>query len=255
MTTKSSLTRASYFLVGVATATICLHALLRFCIPFPTSFNAEDLSFTDHLAIWIRRGMGSLRMLAYLLLAGWIGQLLQKTSLGASRFVRVTLIALSAIGLGLNVWGSYVSFMPTYFLGGIMVSALTIGFLLHPERIKPHDRAELIAFAIVLAFTYIAMDNLMERHRWTDFPAMLAFVYVMLLLAYDPSVQRLMDGRWVKPTVITLSILSFIDVVFGLTRNGFMNIYYLLPVWAVIVQPVVVYPFIWIWRKKHQMSQ
>lgn len=252
MTTQQFLSRSSLFLVGVATAIICLHALLRICIPYPSAFNVEVLSFTDHFAIWIRRGTGSLRMLAYLLLAGWIGQLLQKTSLGSSRFFRVFLITLSAVGLGLYVWGSYICYIPTYFLGGIMISSLTMGLLLQPERIKPHDTAELIALAIVLAFTYIAMDNLMERHRWTDFPAMLAFVYIILQLAYAPAVQRLMDGHWVKPTIITLSILSFIDVVFGLTRSGWMNIYYLLPIWALLIQPVIVYPFIILWQKKHK---
>ena len=255
MKTKASLTYASYFLVGVTTATICLYALLRICIPFPTSFNVEDLSFTDHLAIWIRRGLGSLRMLAYLLLAGWIGQLLQKTSLGSSRFFRTLLIALSVFGLGLYVWGSYVCYIPTYFLGGIMVSAITMGFLLHPECIKQHDTVELIALAVVLTFTYIAMDNMLERHRWTDFPVMLAFVFIMILLAYDPEVQRLMDEHWVKPAIITLSILSFIDVVFGLTRSGWMNIYYLLPVWALFVQPTVVYLFILLYRKKHPQNE
>ena len=50
-------------------------------------------------------------------------------------------------------------------------------------------------------------------------PALLAFLYIELLLAYAPTVHRLMDGRWVKPTIITLSILSFIDVMFGLTRK------------------------------------
>lgn len=252
MTTNDSIARVSFLLVGAATATICLHAVLRICIPFPISFNVDDLSFTDHLVIWICRGLGSLRMLAYLLLAGWIGQLLQKTSLGSSRFFRSLLIALSTVGLGLYVWGSYVCIIPTYFLGGIMVSAITMGFLLHPERIKQHDTVELIALAVVLAFTYIAMDNMLERHRWTDFPAMLAFVYFIILLAYAPEVQRLMNGHWVKSTIITLSILSFIDVVFGLTRSGWMNIFYLLPVWAVAVQPVIIYPFILLWQKKHK---
>ena len=66
----------------------------------------------------------------------------------------------------------------------------------------------------------------------------------MLLLAYAPVVQRLMDGRWLKPTIITLSILSFIAVIIGLTRCRWMSINYLLPVWALLVQPVIVYPFI-----------
>lgn len=192
--------QASFFLVGVATAVICLQSLLWICIPNPVAF-------------------------------------------GTSRFFRILLVALSVLGLGLYAWGSYRNYLPQYFQGGIMVSALTMGFLFHPERVKPHDTAELVALAIVMAISCVALDTL-DRHRWTDFPAMLAFVYFMLLLAYAPVVLSKMDSRWVKPTIITLSILSFIAVVIALTRCRWMSIYYLLPVWALIVQPVIVYPFI-----------
>ena len=253
MNSSTPFSYASRFLVGVAVAVICLQALLRVCLPFPFSFHVEGFTFADHLAIWIRRGMGSLRMLAYLLLAGWIGQLLQRTSLGSSRFLRITLIVLSTLGLGLYVWGSYISYNPPYFLGGLIVSAMTLGLLLHPERIHSHDTAELVVLALVLAVSFIAVDNTAERHQWLVFPASLAFVYLMILLAYAPTVQPLMDGRWVNPTIVTLSILSFIVVVVGLFQTRSLSIYYLLPVWAVLIQPVVVYPFILLWRK-HNVS-
>ncbi len=244
--------RTSRFLVGMAVALICLYAILRACLPFPFSFHVEGYTFADHLVIWIWRGMGSLRFLAYLLLAGWIGQLLQRTALGASRIVRIILIALSAIGLGLYVWGSYICYNPPYFLGGIIVSAMTLGLLLHPERINSHDTAALVILSLVLAVSFIALDNTAERHRWLDFPAALAFVYLMLQLAYAPAVQRLMGGRWVKPTILTLSILSVIIVLVGLLQTRSLSIYYLLPVWAVLIQPVVVYPFILLWRKRNE---
>lgn len=244
--------RTSRFLVGIAVALICLYVVLRACLPFPFSFNVEGYTVADHLVIWIRRGMGSLRFLAYLLLAGWIGQLLQRTALGASRIVRIILIVLSAIGLGLYVWGSYICYTPPYFLGGIIVSAMTLGFLLHPERINSHGKAELVVLTLVMAVSFIALDNTAERHRWLDFPASLAFVYYMILLANAPSVQRLMDGRWVKPTVVILSIISFIVVLVGLFQASPLRIYYLLPVWAVLIQPVVVYPFILLWRKRNE---
>lgn len=242
---------ASRFLVGVAAAVISLYAILRACLPFPFSFHVEDYAFADHLVIWIRRGMGSLRMLAYLLLAGWIGQLLQRTSLGSSRVSRIIFIVLSAIGLGLYVWGSYICYTPPCFLGGIIVSAMTLGLLLHPERINSHDTAALVILSLVLAVSFIALDNTAERHRWMAFPASLAFVYLMLLLAYAPAVQHLMDGRWLKPTIVTLSILSFIVVVVGLFQTRSLSTYYLLPVWAVLIQPVVVYPFILLWGKRN----
>ena len=250
MNASTPFSYASRFLVGVAVAVICLQALLRVCLPFPFSFHVEGYTFADHLAIWIRRGMGSLRMLAYLLLAGWIGQLLQRTTLGSSRFLRITLIVLSTLGLGLYVWGSYNCYNPP-FLGGLIVSAMTLGLLLHPERILSHDTAELVVLALVLAVSFIAVDNTAERHQWLVFPASLAFVYLMILLAYAPTVQPLMDGRWVNPTIVTLSILSFIVVVVGLFQTRSLSIYYLLPVWAVLIQPVVVYPFILLWRKRN----
>lgn len=252
MNSSTPFSYASRFLVGVAVAVVCLQALLRVCLPFPLSFHVEGYTFADHLAIWIWRGTGSLRMLAYLLLAGWIGQLLQRTALGASRIVRIILIALSAIGLGLYVWGSYICYNPPYFLGGIIVSAMTLGLLLHPERINSHDTAALVILSLVLAVSFIALDNTAERHRWLDFPAALAFVYLMLQLAYAPAVQRLMGGRWVKPTILTLSILSVIVVLVGLLQTRSLSIYYLLPVWAVLIQPVVVYPFILLWRKRNE---
>ena len=243
--------RTSRFLVGMAVALICLYAILRACLPFPFSFHVEGYTFADHLVIWIWRGMGSLRMLAYLLLAGWIGQLLQRTAPGSSRVSRIIFIALSAIGLGLYVWGSYISYNPPYFLGCIIVSAMTLGFLLHPERINSHGKAELVILTLVMAVSFIAVDNTAERHQWLCIPASLSFIYLMLLLAYAPAIQRLMGGRWVKPTIVTLSILSFIVILVGLFQTRSLSIYYLLPVWAVLIQPVVVYPFILLWRKRN----
>jgi hypothetical protein len=129
---------------------------------------------------------------------------------------------------------------------------MTLGLLLHPERINSHDTAALVILSLVLAVSFIALDNTAERHRWLDFPAALAFVYLMLQLAYAPAVQRLMGGRWVKPTILTLSILSVIVVLVGLLQTRSLSIYYLLPVWAVLIQPVVVYPFILLWRKRNE---
>lgn len=253
--TATRLSASSRFLVGVATAIICLQFLVHLCVPFPDPFSVENYTHFDHLKIWLLRGLGSLRMPALVMLAVWVGQSLQRAVPNPGRGVRVVLYALSALLLVLYIWGRYTYYLPPGYMGCCLVWAMVIGFLVHPDRIKPHDTAELVIIVLGLTFTYIAISNAMDRHRWADFPAILTFSYYILLLANAPEVQRRMDGRWVRPTLVTLSVLSFAAVLSSLLQiHWLLSAHYLLPVWAVLVQPFVICSFTQLFGKKRRQQ-
>lgn len=249
--TATRLSASSRFLVGVATAIICLQFLVHLCVPFPDPFGVGNHTLFDHFEIWLLRSLGSLKILALAVLAAWVGQSLQRAIPNPGRGLRVVLYALSALLLVLYIWGRYTYYLPPGYMGCCLVWAMILGLLLHPDRIRPHDTAELVVIVLALAFTYIAISNAMDRHRWMDFPTILAFAYYMILLANAPEVQRRMDGRWVRPTLITLSVLSFAAVVINLVQTSWLlSACYLLPVWAVLVQPLVFCPLIQFWCRR-----
>ena len=247
------LSRSSRFLVGVATAIICLRFLVCDAVPYPDE-NVDAFTFANHLAIWLHHGMGSLMALAEMLLAGWIGQLLQPVILNRIRAFRIVLICVAALCFVLYIWASCAYYLPQHFAGCRLAIAMILGFLMHPERIQRHDIAELIVISIILAFSYVALtSSAMQRHRWMDLPLALAFVYYMILMANVEGVQRLMEGRWVTPAVAVLSVLSFVAAIwYFIECFNWLPFDYLLPGWFVLIQPLVVYPFIRLWRVKHE---
>ncbi len=247
------LSRSSRFLVGVATAIICLRFLVCDAVPYPDE-NVDAFTFANHLAIWLHHGMGSLMALAEMLLAGWIGQLLQRVIPNRSRAFRFLLICLAALCFALYIWASCVYYLPPHFAGCRLAIAMILGFLMHPEHIQRHDMAELIAIVVILAFSYVALtSSAMMRHRWTDLPLALAFVWFTILLANAKNVQQLMGGRWVTPAVAVLSVLSFVAAIwYFIECFNWLSFGYLLPGWFVLIQPLVVYTFIRLWRVKHE---
>lgn len=105
-----------------------------------------------------------------------------------------------------------------------------------------------------MAFFYAACFGL-TRHAWAQIPAAIGFIYYMILLSRDPDVQQFMAGRWVKPTLIILSVLAFLITLRSLILDwNLMNVFNLSYTGRLLVQPVIVYPFIWIWRKNHPIS-
>ncbi len=255
MDNRNPLAASSCFLVGVATAIIVLQFIASRLIPFPYVSDTEMLSAFDHIKIWFLVGLGAFRHLALLLLATWIGQLLQRAFPNPSLPVKRTLRAIAVIGLTLYSYGVLTHMWPLHFFGGCIVAALIQGYHVQVDRIPYHEKRELEpvsgAFAIVVLGLYI-----LDRHRWIGIFAMLPFAYYMLLLSYNTIIQRRMEKRWIKPAVIVLSILSFLCALYVLIHDlsdswGRLSIYYLMPIWAVLVQPVIAYPFIRRWQKKH----
>ena len=253
MENRNSLAASSYFLVGVSTAIIVLHFIISRLIPFPFVSDTASLTNTEHLSIWIRTGLGESRSLAILLLATWVGQLLQQRFPSPSKTTQRTLFVIALLGLTLFVYGLQTRWMPIRFLGGCYVAAIIQGYLTKPDISSQRRTSELALTCIAFALLFIGLHCL-ERHRWFWIFAMMPFCYYMLRLSYDSTIQRLMEKSWVWPTVKVLSMLSLLCSLYFLVRyiwNGPLLCDFLIPIWVVVLQPVVAYPFIRRWQKKH----
>ena len=253
MENRNSLAASSYFLVGVSTAIIVLHFIISRLIPFPFVPDTASLTNTEHLSIWIRTGLGESRSLAILLLATWVGQLLQQRFPSPSKTTQRTLFVIALLGLTMFVYGLQTRWMPIRFLGGCYVAAIIQGYLTKPDISSQRRTSELALTCIAFALLFIGLHCL-ERHRWFWIFAMMPFCYYMLRLSYDSTIQRLMEKSWVWPTVKVLSMLSLLCSLYFLVRyiwNGPLLYDFLIPVWVVVLQPAVVYPFIRRWQKKH----
>lgn len=248
-----ALSPSSRFLVGVATAIIVLQFLARELIPFPFVSDTETLTTGEHLRIWIIIGLGECKTLAILLLATWVGQLLQQRFPSPSKTTQRTLFVIALLGLALFVYGLQTRWMPIRFLGGCYVAAIIQGYLTKPDISSQRRTSELALTCIAFALLFIGLHRL-ERHRWFWIFAMMPFCYYMLRLSYDSTIQRLMEKPWVWPTVKVLSILSLLCSLYFLVRyiwNGPLLYDFLIPIWVVVLQPAVVYPFILRWQKNH----
>lgn len=249
MENRNSLAASSYFLVGVATAIIVLQFLARELIPFPFMSDTDTLTTGEHLRIWIIIGLGECKTLAILLLATWAGQLLQQRFPSPSKTTQRTLFVIALLGLALFVYGLQTRWMPIRFLGGCYVAAIIQGYLTKPDISSQRRTSELVLTCIAFALLLIGLHYL-ERHRWFWIFAMMPFAYYMLRLSYDSNLQHLMGKRWVWPTIIVLSILSFLCALYVLICNwSWLFFDHLIPIWCVILQPVVVYPFIRKWKE------
>lgn len=256
MENRNSLAASSYFLVGVATAIIVLQFLSRELIPFPFVSDTDTLTTGEHLRIWIIIGLGECKTLAILLLATWMGQLLQQRFPSPSKTTRRTLFVIALFGLASFVYGLLTRWMPIRFLGGCYVAAIIQGYLTKPDISSQRRTSELALTCIAFALLFISLHCL-SRHRWFWIFAMMPFCYYMLRLSYNSTIQRLMEEPWVWLTLKVLSILSLLCSLYFLVRyiwNGPLLYDFLIPVWVVVLQPAVVYPFIRRWQKKHPME-
>ena len=245
------LSPSSRFLVGVATAIIILQFIARKLIPFPFVSDTDMLTTGEHLRIWIIIGLGECKTLAILLLATWVGQLLQHRFPEPSKVAKWILWSISILSLALFVYGLQTKWLPVRFFGGCLVAALIQGYLTKADSSSQRRTSELVLTCIAFALLLIGLHYL-ERHRWFWIFSMMPFAYYMLRLSYDLTIQNLMEKRWVRATVIVLSIISFFCAIYVLISNwGWLSFNYLIPIWCVILQPVVVYPFIRRWQKKH----
>ena len=182
-----------------------------------------------------------------------MGQLLQQRFPSPSKTTRRTLFVIALFGLASFVYGLLTRWMPIRFLGGCYVAAIIQGYLTKPDISSQRRTSELALTCIAFSLLFIGLHCL-ERHRWFWIFAMMPFCYYMLSLSYDSTIQRLMEKPWVWPTVKTLSILSLLCSLYFLVRyiwNGPLLYDFLIPVWVVILQPVVAYPFIRRRQKKH----
>lgn len=250
---RIAISSSSRFLVGVSTAIIVLHFIISWLIPYPFVSDTASLTNAEHFSIWVRTSLGESRSLAILLLATWVGQLLQQRFPSPSRATRRTLFVIALLGLALFVYGLQTRWMPIRFLGGCYVAAIIQGYLTKPDIFSQRRTDELVLTCIAFAMLFIGLHCL-ERHRWFWIFAMMPFCYYMLLLSYDSTIQRLMEKPWVWPTVKVLSILSLLCSLHFLVRyiwNGPLLYDFLIPFWVVALQPAVVYPFIRRWQKKH----
>lgn len=254
--TQETISRLSRFLVGVATAAIVLQAIVHITLGYKVNETSTGV-FTIgewYSVNWIFAAMGELRGLSYLLLCGWIGQLLQYVRPNPSRGLRIFLIVVAIIGaVWYGFWHAMIHW-PSWYYWTMMLSCIIWGYLMPVETIRQHSKAELITLSILMAFFYAACFGL-TRHAWAQIPAAIGFIYYMILLSRDPDIQQFMAGRWVKPTLIILSVLAFLITLRSLILDwNLMNIFNLSYTGRLLVQPVIVYPFIWIWRKKHPIS-
>ena len=256
--TTSPLIASSYFLVGIATAIIVLQFIASRLLHIPFVADTEMLTAFEHLTIWLLVSLGAFRLLALLLLATWIGQLLQRTFANPSQTVKRTLFAMGVIGLTLYSYGVLTHMWPLHFFGGCIIAALIQGYLVQIDKISLHEKRELVLICGVFAIVFLGL-YILDRHRWIGIYAMMPFGYYMLLLSHNTVIQQYMEKRWINPTVIVLSVLSFLSTIYELFQNlfgscGWLSIYYLIPLWAVILQPVAVYPFLLYRRKKHSIE-
>ena len=252
-TSNTLIARSSFFLVGVATAIFVLQFLARELIPFPFVSDTDTLATGEHLRIWILIGLGECKTLAILLLATWVGQLLQHRFPEPSKVAKWILCSIAIISLALFVYGLQTKWLPVRFFGGCLVAALIQGYLTKADTSSQRRTGELVLTCVAFALLLIGLHYL-ERHRWFWIFAMMPFCYYMLRLSYDSTIQRLMEKPWVWPTVIVLSILSLICSLYFLVRyiwSGPLLYDVLVPIWVVVLQPAVVYPFILRWQKKH----
>ena len=246
------LSPSSRFLVGVSTLLITLQLVAHYTIGADHIFPVESQTLGDHILNWLSVGLAQLWLMALALLAAWIGQLFQSAFSNPGKAVRRMLIALAIIGFGLYVYGCTITYWPRWFFGSCIFSAFVIGFLVHVENVSRHATFELIAVALSLALVYTA-TCLLPRHRWIDFFVLMPFVYYMLLLSKDSSVKRTMEKDWVSPILIILATVSFISAVIYLVRvKSWIHIEFLLPIWGIIVQPLIVYPLFLLCRGKSE---
>lgn len=246
-----SLTLASRFLVEVATSVIVLHFLANLVMEVHQVYPGDEPTLGDHLSNWTLIALSTWKLLALLLLAAWIGLLLRCVSPHPSKTRYVILSVIAIAGLGLYCYGVLTNMWPLHFFGGCMVAAMFQGYMFNPVRAAEHRPVESAAMSVAMAIVCLGLF-LLDRHRTVTIFGMMPFVYCMLLFSYSAPVHRRMSQRWVVPVVAGLSALSFIAVILALPNSQMMSIRYLLPVWSVIVQPVVVYPFVLLWRKKQR---
>ena len=89
----------------------------------------------------------------------------------------------------------------------------------------------------------------LDHHHWLILPAMAAFSYFVLLLAYSPDVQDIVSRKWVKPTVAVLSVLSLLIAIWHLIDAfAYLNYRCLTPVWAVLLQPAILWLIVKLFR-------
>jgi hypothetical protein len=248
-----SLTFASRFLVGVATAVIVLHFLANLVLDVRQVYPGDEPTLGDHLCNWTLIALSTWKLLAHLLLATWIGLLLRRTFPNPSKTRYVILSVIAIAGLGLYCYGVLTNMWPLHFFGGCMVAAMFQGYMFNPARAAERRPVESAAMSVAMAIVCLGLF-LLDRHRTVTIFGMMPFVYNMLLLSFSDPVQLSMSKSWVVPAASVLSALSFIAVILALPNSQLMSFRYLLPVWSVIVQPVVVYPFILLYRKKHRMA-
>lgn len=236
------LSPSSRFLVGVATLLITLQLIAQYTITVDHIYPVDSQKLGDHILNWINIGLSQLWLLALTMLAAWIGQLLQKAFPNPSRSIKNVLIVIAVICLGFYIYGCVVTFWPRWFFGSCLFGAFVIGYLVHIEKITSHDTAELIAIVLSLALVYTT-TCLLPRHRWIDYFVLMPFVYYVVLLSNAPFVKQVMGKGWVAPVLIVLSTVSFISALIYVFRvKSWIRLEFLLPLWALIIQPLIVYP-------------
>ena len=243
MTTKTNISQSSRFLVGVATATIVLVAMITY-LYFSFSPNGGST--------WIIISLGELSQLACLLLCGWVGQILRKARPNPDKGLQIALFVIALLGIiWYGIWWELIEEPVNSFFYLMMLGCSILSYLMPLDCVKEHNKTELVVMAIAMALLYAACYGV-ESHRWAQIPAALCFLYYIILLSLELSVERLMGGRWVKPALIVLSVLAFSTVLYRLISNFHLSLGNNLSNFCkLFVQPLVVYPFIYIWKKRH----
>ena len=243
MATNTNHSQSSRFLVGVATATIVLVALITY-LYFSFSPNGGST--------WIIISLGELSQLACLLLCGWVGQILRKAHPSPGMGLQIALLVIAILGiLWYGIWWQLIEEPVNSFFYLMMLGCGILSNLLPLERIKEHNKTELVVMALVMAFLYAACYGV-ESHRWAQIPAVICFLYYTILLSREQAMERFVSSRWVKPALIALSTLAFAAVLYRLIGNFHWSLGNDLSNFCkFLVQPLVVYPFIYIWKKKH----
>ncbi|MBR4133966.1 MAG: hypothetical protein IKU04_05535 [Bacteroidales bacterium] len=247
---RITLSPSSRFLVIIATTIFVLQCMALHLLPFPFVSDTSMLTAGEHLRIWTVVALSEWKTLAILLLATWVGQLLRQRFPDPPPAAKWILRAIAVASLAMYGYGILTQWLPVRYFGGCIFAALIQGYLVRVDGITQHSTRELSLTCAALALAFLGF-HCIERHQWLALFTMMPFTYYMLLLSHNAAVRRLMEKPWVRPAVFVLSVLSFICAAYALGQacGHWLSIHYLVPLWALLLQPLTVYPFIFNWRK------
>ena len=172
---KTYLSSSSCFLVGVAVAFIVLSWLLCTLLPYNEGYN------------WIILGLGEMYRLGFLILCGWVGQILRKIWPNPAKGLWIVLLVVAIAAVLLYAFKCAYPHNGYFWL--MMLGCAILSYLCPFESVKQHNTAEQIVMTAVFALLFAACFGV-ERHRWVQIPAALSFLYYIILLSLEVTFKK-----------------------------------------------------------------